>query len=52
MYGNAVISLKKGNTAEAVKIWLDIRERNPNDILAGRGLDFLKGLEKGSKKYE
>lgn len=47
MYGNAVISLKKGDTAGAVKIWLDIRERNPNDILAGRGLDFLKGLEKG-----
>lgn len=47
MYGNAVISLKKGDTAGAVKIWLDIRERNPGDILADRGLAFLKGLEKG-----
>ena len=41
MYGLAVIHLKKGENADAVRLWLHILHKNPDDIFAKEGLDFI-----------
>lgn len=52
LYGDAVLQLKKGETAGAIRTWLRIREMNPGDELAGAGLEFLRNMEKKNGEKE
>ena len=45
MYGLAVLHLKKGENADAVRIWLHILHQNPDDIYAKEGLDFINSTD-------
>ena len=45
MYGIAVLHLKRGETADAVRIWLHILHNNPDDIYAKEGLDFINSTD-------
>lgn len=45
MYGIAVLHLKRGETADAVRIWLHILHNNPDDIYAKEGLDFVNSTD-------
>ena len=45
MLGLAVIHLKHGNPSEAIRIWLDILDKDPNDKYAKKSLDILKKSE-------
>ena len=41
MYGLAVLHLKRGENADAVRFWLYILHERPDDIYAKEGLDFI-----------
>lgn len=45
MYGIAVLHLKKGENADAVRIWLHILHKKPDDIFAKEGLDFINSTD-------
>lgn len=45
MYGLAVLHLKRGENADAVRIWLHILNKNPDDIYAQEGLDFVNSTD-------
>ena len=45
MYGLAVLHLKKGENADAVRIWLFILQKNPDDIYAKEGLEFINSTD-------
>ncbi len=45
MLGLAVIHLKHGNPSEAIRIWLDILDKEPDNKHAQRSLDILKRSE-------
>ncbi len=45
MYGIAVLHLKKGENADAVRIWLHILHNKPDDIYAKEGLDFINSTD-------
>ena len=42
LLGIAAIYLKRGDTGNALKIWLDIIEIDPTNVQAQRGLNYLK----------
>lgn len=41
MYGLAVLHLKRGENADAVRIWLHIIHERPDDVIAKEGLEFI-----------
>ena len=45
MYGLAVLHLKKGESADAVRIWLHLLHKNPDDLIAKEGLDFINNAD-------
>ena len=45
MYGLAVLHLKRGESADAVRIWLHILHKNPDDTIAKEGLDFINNAD-------
>lgn len=45
MYGLAVLHLKRGENADAVRLWLHILHNNPDDIYAQEGLDFVNSTD-------
>ncbi len=45
MYGLAVLHLKRGESADAVRIWLHILHKNPDDVYAKEGLDFVNNTD-------
>ncbi len=45
MYGIAVLHLKKGENADAVRIWLHILHKKPDDIYAKEGLEFINSTD-------
>lgn len=45
MYGLAVLHLKRNETADAVRIWLHILHKNPDDAIAKEGLDFINNAD-------
>ena len=45
MYGLAVLHLKRGETADAVRIWLHLLHTNPDDTIAKEGLDFVNNAD-------
>ena len=45
MLGLAVIHLKHGNPSEAIRIWLDILDKDPDNKYAKKSLDILKKSE-------
>lgn len=45
MYGIAVLHLKRGENADAVRIWLHILHNNPEDIYAKEGLEFINSTD-------
>ena len=45
MYGLAVLHLKKGENADAVRFWLYILHERPDDIYAKEGLDFINSTD-------
>lgn len=42
LLGIAAIYLKRGDTGNALRIWLDIIDLEPNNIYASRGLNYLR----------
>ncbi|MBQ3319897.1 MAG: tetratricopeptide repeat protein [Spirochaetia bacterium] len=45
MYGIAVLHLKKGETADAVRLWLHILHKKPDDTYAKEGLEFINSTD-------
>ncbi|MCL2792638.1 MAG: tetratricopeptide repeat protein [Spirochaetaceae bacterium] len=45
MLGLAVVHLKHGNPSEAIRIWLDILDKDPENKYARRSLDILRKSE-------
>jgi len=42
LLGIAAIYLKRGDTGNALRLWLDVTELDPDNVYAVRGLNFLK----------
>ena len=45
MYGLAVLHLKRGESADAVRLWLHILHKNPDDVIAHEGLEFVNSTD-------
>ena len=45
LLGIAAVYLKRGDSANAIRMWLDIIEMDPNNIYAQRGLNYMKKTE-------
>ena len=50
MHGIAVLHLKRGESGDAVRLWLHILDKNPDDEYAKAGLDFVNST--GTKEMQ
>ncbi len=51
LYGLAVVYLKRNDFEKALKLWLKILDKNPNDRIARSGIDLARKIIADREKY-